>query len=158
MNLAYHLHGGEREWSPNVTNSQAFVRDYLRDKTEMKIDYPESHGGTSTTGNVVRECFSSKPSQEKDFPLKCVLTLLPVETRDCFSTIHLNLAVILRVFNCAELVDCDFGKYAGNIRINRCEFKWASITPTLHKILGHSLELMIRFNEGRGMKGLSEEV
>ena len=76
----------------------------------------------------------------------------------CFSTIHLNLAVILRVFNCAELVDCDFGKYAGNIRINRYEFKWASITPTLHKILGHSLELMIRFNEGRGMKGLSEEV
>ena len=30
-------------------------------------------------------------------------------------------------------------------------------TPTFHKVLGHSVELITRYNEGRGMKASSEE-
>ena len=35
-------------------------------------------------------------------------------------------------------------------------FTWANVTPTLHKVLAHSVELMSRFNEGRGIKAFSE--
>ena len=63
---------GEREWpptSPNVTFSKAFVRD-LRDKTGMKIDYPESHGGTKFSGFClfvclfVRNCLRNWPEPQ----------------------------------------------------------------------------------------------
>ena len=90
MNLVYHLHAGERKWSPTspkISNSRAFVRDFLREKTGMEIDYPESHGGTSTTGNIARECFSNHHSPEKDF-VKWSQILLPAEIRDAFVTIH----------------------------------------------------------------------
>ena len=107
MNLVHHLHAGERKWSPTspeIDYSRSFVRDFLWEKTGMKIDYPESHDGTSTTWirEYSKRCFSNNVShaQEIDF-LRWVLTLLPVENRDSFATIHLNLAVILRVFNSA---------------------------------------------------------
>ena len=36
-------------------------------------------------------------------------------------------------------------------------FPWASVTPTLHKLLAHSEELIREFNSGFGLKALSEE-
>ena len=36
-------------------------------------------------------------------------------------------------------------------------FTWANVTPTLQKVLAHSVDLMSKFNEGRGMKTFSEE-
>ena len=36
-------------------------------------------------------------------------------------------------------------------------FPWVSITPTLHKVLAHSTELIQQFNGGRGLKSFSEE-
>ena len=36
-------------------------------------------------------------------------------------------------------------------------FPWASITPTLHKVLAHSAQLIEEYNGGRGLKSLSEE-
>ena len=36
-------------------------------------------------------------------------------------------------------------------------FPWASINPTLHKVLAHSAQLIEQFNGGRGLKSFSEE-
>ena len=36
-------------------------------------------------------------------------------------------------------------------------FPWASITPTLHKVLAHSPQIIEEYNEGRGMKSFSKE-
>ena len=61
MNLAYHIHAGVRKWSPTsakIESSKIFVRNYLHEKIGIKIDFPNSLGGTSTTGNVARQCFS----------------------------------------------------------------------------------------------------
>ena len=37
-------------------------------------------------------------------------------------------------------------------------FPWVSITPTLHKLLAHIVELIRDHNEGYGLKNFSEEV
>ena len=36
-------------------------------------------------------------------------------------------------------------------------FPWARITPTLHKVLAHSAQLIEDYNGGRGLRSLSEE-
>ena len=36
-------------------------------------------------------------------------------------------------------------------------FPWANITPTLHKVLAHAPEIIITFNNGKGLEQLSEE-
>ena len=73
--------------------------------------------------------------------------------------IYTNLAVILRVFNCDELIDID--KFStlckDTYQLIIDTFPWVSITPTLHKVLAHSPELIERFNGGRGLKSFSEE-
>ena len=50
MNFVYHLHAGVRKWSPTsskIETSKAFVRDFLQEKTGIRIDFPNSQGGTS---------------------------------------------------------------------------------------------------------------
>ena len=42
-------------------------------------------------------------------------------------------------------------------QLNLDHCRWANVTPTLHKVLAHSCELMTRYNEERGMKVYSEE-
>ena len=36
-------------------------------------------------------------------------------------------------------------------------FQWANITPSLHKLLAHSAELIEKYNNGFGLKNFSEE-
>ena len=91
--------------------------------------------------------------------LRWILTLLPSTCRDSFTTIHSNLGVILRISNSDKLINEEtFERICkdtyGHILDN---YPWPNVTPTLHKVLGHSVELMTRYNEGRGMKALSEE-
>ena len=59
MTLVYHLHSGSNKWSPTsvkVRNALKFVREFLQEKTGLKIDQPSSDGGTTSTGNIAREC------------------------------------------------------------------------------------------------------
>ena len=101
MNLVYHLHAGVRKWSPTsskIETSKAFVRDFLQEKTGIRIDFPNSQGGTSTTGNVARQCFSGKCDETNSY-LRWIVTLLPNDCRLSFTTIFVNLGVILRMYN-----------------------------------------------------------
>ena len=124
MNLAYHIHAGVRKWSPTlakVESSISFVRNYLHEKTGIKID-----------------------QMIADIPLR---------------PFHTTLAVILRIYNSDKIINGEsFEIICKDIyQLILDHYPWANVTPTLHKILAHSVELMVRYNEGRGMKAFSEE-
>ena len=63
MVIVYHLHSGSIKWSPTsakVKNSLKFVREFLQEKTGLRIDQTSSDGGIASTGNIARECFGHK--------------------------------------------------------------------------------------------------
>ena len=42
MNLAYHIHAGVRKWSPTsakIESTKGFVRNYLHEKTGIKLTF-----------------------------------------------------------------------------------------------------------------------
>ena len=127
-----------------------FVREFLWERLSIRIAYPTSH--------VVRICFQRKNDNDRDF-LYWVTTLIPVQYHLPLTSIHTYLSVILRIFNSDERIDIE--KFT-TLCLDTYEliiesFPWASITPTLHKILAHSAQLIDEYNGGRGMKSFSEE-
>ena len=125
-----------------------FSRELLQEKTGMKIDQPTSEGGTTSTGNIERSCFMNK----NNF-IKWILTLIASEFRDT------NISAILRVFNSSRQIDTTklstLGKYTYEFIVT--ELPWVNITPSLHKLLVHCVELIETCNNGYGMKEYSEE-
>ena len=71
----------------------------------------------------------------------------------------MNLSVILRVFNNSQEVESEkmdvLCKQTYELILTA--FPWASITPSLHKILAYSTELIRDCNDGYGLKEYSEE-
>ena len=109
MQLVYHLQAGEkksRPTSPKIRQSMEFVRSYLLEKLSIQIDCPSPQGGTTSTGNVARSCFQRFDDSKKDF-FYWIITLIPCEYHLPLGFIYTNLAVILRIFNCDELIDSD---------------------------------------------------
>ncbi|KAI6661463.1 hypothetical protein LOD99_13335 [Oopsacas minuta] len=63
MLLIYHLDAGHKVWSPSnhkVNASMRRIRAILLEKCSFSVDIPSSQGGTSTTGNIARDCFLGK--------------------------------------------------------------------------------------------------
>ena len=91
--------------------------------------------------------------------IEWISTLISLEFREPIKIIHLNLSAILRVFNCGHLIDTgkldSVCKYTYEFIV--VELPWVNITPTLHKLLAHSAELIQSCNDGYGMKQYSEE-
>ena len=157
MILVYHLQSGASQWKPTskkIETSMRFVRDFLHEKTGLKIDQPTSEGGTTSTGNIARQCFLNK----NDF-IHWVNTLIPAEFRDVIGIIHSNISAILRVYNSGKQIDTDqldiLSKETYELIV--LTFPWANITPTLHKLLAHCTELIRNCNDGHGLKEYSEE-
>ena len=95
MNLFYHLHAGVIDnWSqssPKISNSKKFVQHILNEHTGLKIDFPNSHGGTSTTGIITRSCFIRHDDHQQDF-IYWILKLVDQEFKHAVEIIHRNLA------------------------------------------------------------------
>ena len=106
MLVIYHLDADTTKWSPTssqVQKSMNRMRDLLLKETSYHIDLPSCDGGTSSTGNVARDCFNNK----RDFLRWATSTIAP-EEKEKLITIHTNLGAILRVFNSSHKLD--FGK------------------------------------------------
>ena len=131
-----------------------FIQKIVEDKTGLRIDQPDSSGGTTSTGNVARKAFSG----DSHF-IECVLSTIAVEHRLALSKLHAQLAAILKIFKSSQLVNTsDFGKLCRDTYLLMLDsFPWASITPTLHKLLAHSEQLIRETNSGYGLKSFSEE-
>ena len=79
MLVIYHLQSGTYKWAPTskrIQDSLKFVREFLLEKTGIKIDQVSSTGGTTPTGNVARSCFIGK----NNF-IEWVSTLILLESR-----------------------------------------------------------------------------
>ena len=79
--LVSHLQCGARKWSPTsskIVAAKRFITNLIEEKINISIDAPSAQGGTSTTENVVRRCFTRKNDTIKDF-LYWVLTVIPQE-------------------------------------------------------------------------------
>ena len=157
MLLIYHLQCGSLHWKPTskqIETSMRFTREFLQEKTGMKIDQPTSHGGTTSTGNIARQCFLNK----NNF-LSWVTTIIPSEFRDAINIIHCNLSAILRVYNSTQEVETEkldaLCKETYELII--ITFPWVNITPTVHKLLAHCTELILDCNNGFRLKEYSEE-
>ena len=116
-----------------------FTREFLFDKTGLKIDKPCPEEGTTSTGNIAREWVS---------------TMIPDNLRDDLCTLHTNLSVLLRIFNCNKAVQTDKldTLCKDTYYLILLSFPWASITPSLHRLLAQSVELIRDCNEGFGLK------
>ena len=91
--------------------------------------------------------------------IKWILTLIPSEFRDTIKNIHNNTSAILRVFNSSRQTDTTklstISKYTYEFLVT--ELPWVNITPSLHKLLAHCVELIETCNNGYGIKEYSKE-
>ena len=120
----------------------------------MKIDQPNSGGGTTSTGNIARLYF-----MDKNQFLFWVNSLITFEFHEPLKIIHTNLSVVLRIYNSdseinTERLDILCKETYEYIVFN---FSWANITPSLHKLLAHCSELIRTCNNSIGIKDFSEE-
>ena len=157
MLLIYHLQAGKSIWSPTsrqIETARKFCSEFLHEKTGLRIDQPSSDGGTSSTGNVARQCFSNK----NNFILHAS-TLVPVEIRDELALVQNNLSAILRIYNSSHEIDTEKLEtlVKETYELILTAFPWANITPSLHKLLAHCTELIRDCNDGYGLKEYSEE-
>ena len=155
--VIYHLSSKTTEWSPTsarIKSSMRFVRAIIQEQTGLKVDQPDSRGGTSSTGNVARKAFSDKCKY-----LECVLSLVDVQHRAALSRIHAQLGATLRILNSDRKINTnELGNMCRATYLLILEsFPWVSITPSLHKLLAHSEELIRDCNSGYGLKCFSEE-
>ena len=63
--LVYHLHIEKLSWSPTspaIKESMKFLQTLIQQKTGLKVDQPDTSGGTTSTGNVARRAFSNETS------------------------------------------------------------------------------------------------
>ena len=155
--VIYHLNCGKHSWSPtslSIKNSMIFVRALVEEKTGLRLDQPDSRGGTSSTGSVARRAFSYDSKY-----IECVLSVVETEYKETLSKIHANLSAILRIINSDRMINTEeFGDLCTSTYLLIVEsLPWVSITPTLHRVLAHSEEILEEFNLGRGLKSFSEE-
>ena len=72
----------------------------MQEKTGLKVDQPDSSGGTTSIGNVARRAFSDETSF-----LECVLSTITIPHRPALAKIHTQLAATLRVYNSSRKVN-----------------------------------------------------
>ncbi|KAI6654457.1 hypothetical protein LOD99_853 [Oopsacas minuta] len=160
--LICHLQcGAIQKWSPTspiILGVKKFITSLIEEKLSISIDTPSVQGGTTTTGNVVRRCFTRSDDTVEDF-LYWVLTVVPQETHQVVTTIFNNLSAIQRLYNSNRKVDTEgldnlCRETYESILTN---FSWAHVTPTLHKLLAHAPQIIADHYDGFGLEDLSEE-
>ncbi|CAL4120500.1 unnamed protein product, partial [Meganyctiphanes norvegica] len=163
LNLLYHLAARDKTWGfgnkadarhKKLMQAKTKAQDIFATVLGRRIDTADGtgHTGNSLTGNLAKRFFSED--------CRNLISKL-VKTSDLIiiKTIHMNLYVILRIISSKDhKIDVDkFHTLCTNTYIEIIKnFKWVNLTPTVHKILAHSPEL-IEKNDCLGIGHLSEE-
>ena len=166
LKLCYHEIACVTHWSETVSmrdlqfikQAKSLVQSHLKDKTGLKVAFPDSagKGGTTTSGNVCRRLLFDKETRE------ILLELVPERNRDKLRVIAVRLAVALRVVSSKNELQEE--KVAEFEAFNRETYKkiltsypppQVKISPSVHKLLGHSWDL-IALNDNCGLGTVSE--
>ena len=167
MKIAVHLRAGVFEWSESPTsinkqflvNAKKEIQSHIDNILGERWDFPDGagKGGTSTTGNTARRILH----HGRDI----VTQLVPVNYQQIMRQFGQHLSVIIRVFCSGKTVNVkEYKKLCTTLylfllrsfpHVRNEPGTWISITPSVHKLLGHSWEL-IEMNEDCGLKNFDE--
>ena len=167
MKVAVHLKAAVFDWSESPTSvnnlflkqAKAEIQAHIEVIVGEKWDIPDGtgKGGTTTTGNTARRLLH----QHRDV----VINLVPENYQNIMHRFGQHLSVILRLFCSSKSINVhEYKKLCTDLyvfilesfpHVNSKPGTWVSITPSLHKLLGHSWEL-IESNDSRGLKNLDE--
>ena len=167
MKIAVHLWAAVFDWSesPTSINKQFLkkakleIQSYIEEFVWEKWGIPDGtgKGGTTTIGNTARRILH----HNRDVGIRCV----PENYQSIMSQFGQQLSVILSLFCSSKSINVkEYKKLCTNLylfllksfpHVTNKPGTWISITPSVHKLLGHSWEL-IELNEGRGLKNLDE--
>ena len=172
MSTVVHAMAGVYAWSGKSANDKIFIesarrrlQDVIQDHIHgTKWDFPDSggKGGTTTTGNVAKDLLFKSANRQ------IIINQLPEKDRDAVEKYGQRLAVILRVMLSSRSVSIpDYKAFCTELYLHLVDNfpcqrgkqnktgPWISITPTLHKVLGHLWEL-IQHNNSEGLQRLDE--
>ena len=161
MKVIVHLRAEVYDWSESqfsrihafLKKSKLEIQEMIKNETGEKWDYPDctGKGGTTTTGNTARRILYDEKLR------MLIISMVPERFQDIVREIGQKLAVILRVFCSGRKVVVT--KYRGlctSLYLSYLEqFPWVVITPSAHKLLAHSWELMEN-NDECGLKNFDE--
>lgn len=174
MKIAVHLRAEFLEWTESDSSiyhqflvaAKKEIQTKLDEVIGEKWDFPDKagKGGTSTTGNTARRILHHGGRD-------IVIQMIPDRFRGIMTQIGQYLSVILRLFSSSERINIEeYKKVCTSLYLmylesfpakqkkksqNVLDLVWVRITPTLHKLLAHSWEL-IDMNEGCGLKNWDE--
>ena len=171
MKCAVHVKAAVFTWTETtgsynsqfLKNAKFEIQKVIVDKCGEKWDYPDQtgKGGTTTTGKTGRRILHNKAIRD------LVVGKLPEQYIEIFSTFGQCLSVIIRVLSSKKHVNVEkYRNFCTELhkfliksfpRQTDCHLPgpWISITPSLHKVLCHSWEL-IEMNEECGLGSLDE--
>ena len=146
-----------------LANAKDTLRETIRERTGQLWDMPNGsgQGGTTTTGKTAKKLLFDTVTRN------CICSLMPEANQHVMRRYGMMLSIILQVMGSDKLVNViKYKEFCTELNlfllINFPRIKnkhltgpWISITPSLHKVLAHSWEL-IEANEGRGLKRLDE--
>ena len=175
MKLVVHVRASVFEWSESdfsqyksiLENSKKAVQTRLK-QINMHWDFPDSSGGTSTRGPLVRSILHNEAVRNYILNDPAINNQHRVILKDYGQ----RLSVIIRIVNSKRLIKVDkfkefckntysfllksFPEQYNGARETDDDLKtWISITPSLHKLLAHYWEL-IENNDDHGLGSLDE--
>ena len=163
LNLLYHIVAQDKTWGfahksdprhKRLMNAKSKVQKVFATVLGVLIDSADAtgHSGNNLTGNMAKDLFSVK--------CRSLLSKLVKQPLLGFiETLNLNLEIILRIISSKNRkIDLDlFAALCTKTYIDiLTHFKWADLTPSLHKVLAHAPELVDK-NMCMGLGDLSEE-
>ena len=138
--------------------SKGDVRDTIKQKTGLCLDYVNSaggKGGTSTDGKQGRRFYSDELT-----PVIGDLLCKPsnIKHKDNMLKLHKQISIILRIVSCTRKINIEkYEQHCKDTMINiATNFPWAKLNHTLHGAIQHSVEL-IKMNGGESLGWYSEE-
>ena len=154
--LVYHLNCGKFKWSttsPTIKQSMIFVRTLVQERTGLKVDQPDAQEERHLLEVLLEELFRTNVNYRMLF----ISSRGDLQRTTC--KLHTQLSAILRIFNSDRRINTiELGNLCRDTYLLILDsFPWANISPTLHKVLAHSEELLIEMNAGHGFKCFSEE-
>lgn len=171
MKVNVYLRASVFEWSESSKNgnkelikkAKSEIQKKILSETGLQWDYPDptGKGGSTTTGNTARSILHNETNRN------LVLEMIPEDYQDIMKKFGQELSVIIRVFSSSEDVNVtEYKKLCSELylyliqsfpRVSDIHLNgpWISITPSLHKLLAHSWEL-IELNGDIGLLSLDE--
>ena len=171
MKIVVHLVACVFDWSESkashnhrfLEKARTDLQHKIKDATGIKWDYADATGqsGTTTTGNNCRRLLHDVAVR------KLVTDSVPETNRTKMEVLGQRLSIILRVLSSKRKVNVEkYKEYCIETNVfllsqfPRVIYKdlpgpWISITPSVHKVLAHSWEL-IQHNDGHGLGNLDE--